>query len=137
MTFKECLENGLIKKDSQAKNKVRQEYLLGKRFLRSAKNNLEIADFLMTEIAAYNAIFHFSRALLFSKGYAERSHGCLFEALKVLYPEHRDLFSVASKIRLQRHNVQYNLGKVEKETAKFTYSFAMGMSKKIKLILSL
>ncbi len=113
MTFEECLEKGLIRKDPHAKNKVRQEYSLGKRFLKSARNNMRI------------------------EGYTERSHGCLFEALKVLYPEYKEMFSVASKIRLQRHNVQYNLGKVEKEMAEFTYSFAVDMSKKAKEILSL
>jgi uncharacterized protein (UPF0332 family) len=49
MRFEECIDKGLIKKDL------------------FSRRNLEINEYEMAEIAAYNSAFHAGRALLFAK----------------------------------------------------------------------
>ncbi|AGK60059.1 putative conserved protein related to C-terminal domain of eukaryotic chaperone, SACSIN [Archaeoglobus sulfaticallidus PM70-1] len=81
----------------------------------------------MAEIAAYNSAFHSARALLFAKGYVERSHYCLGLALKYLYKERDkilELINTFDKIRLSRHNIQYGGLLVSREEAEFVVGFA-------------
>ena len=79
----------------------------------------------MAEMAAYNSAFHAARALLFAKGYTERSHFCLGVALRDLYiGKIIDLLKTFDKIRLSRHNVQYGGALVSKEEAVFVIDFA-------------
>ncbi len=85
MRFEECLNKGLIKKDSDAPKRVNNSLEIAERFLKSSRKNLEIEEHEMAELGAYNSIFHSARALLFAKGYVERSHHCLNVALKYLY----------------------------------------------------
>lgn len=108
MTFEDCLEKGLIKRSESAGERVKQSLSLGDKFLKSAERNFEMGENEVCEIIAYNALFHYARALLFSKGYIERSHACLFLALKKLYPRQETLFGQADKMRIERHNLQYS-----------------------------
>ncbi len=81
----------------------------------------------MAEIAAYNSAFHSARALLFAKGYVERSHYCLIVALRHLYSnddEILNLLNTFDKIRLSRHNVQYGGLLVGRKEAEFVVEFA-------------
>jgi uncharacterized protein (UPF0332 family) len=108
MRFEECLDKGLIKKDLLANERVESSLMIAERFLRSSRCNPEIDKYEMAEIAAYNSAFHAGRALLFAKGYTERSHFCLGVALKGLYRGIiLDLLKIFDKKRLSRHNVQY------------------------------
>jgi uncharacterized protein (UPF0332 family) len=95
------------------------------RFLRSSNRNLEIDEFEMAEMAAYNSAFHAARALLFAKGYTERSHFCLGVALRGLYKgKIIDLLKTFDKIRLSRHNIQYGGALASEEEAAFVINFA-------------
>jgi len=107
MSFVDCIDKGLIRESADAKGKIEQSLAMGDKFLNSAKKNLDIEEYEVCEIIAYDALFHYARALLFSKGYTERSHACLFMALKKLYPDRQELFERADKIRVERHNLQY------------------------------
>ena len=69
MNFKDCLSKAMIKKDPSAPTRVKKSMEIAERFLSSSKKNLAIDECEMVEIAAYNAIFHASRALLFQKQY--------------------------------------------------------------------
>jgi uncharacterized protein (UPF0332 family) len=125
MRLEECLEKGLIKKDLLACERVESSLMIAERFLRSSRRNLEINEYEMAEIAAYNSAFHAGRALLFAKGYTERSHFCLGVALKGLYRGIiLDLLNVFDKIRLSRHNVQYGGELVREDEAAFVMEFA-------------
>ena len=90
MNFKDCLSKAMIKKDPSAPTRVKKSMEIAERFLSSSKKNLAIDECEMVEIAAYNAIFHASRALLFQKQYTERSHLCVIIALKELYKSRYD-----------------------------------------------
>lgn len=125
MRFQECLDKGLIKQDSLAGERVEGSLIIAERFLRSSNRNLEIDEYEMTEMAAYNSSFHAARALLFAKGYTERSHFCLGVALRGLYKgKILDLLKTFDKIRLSRHNVQYGGALVKEDEAAFVIEFA-------------
>lgn len=125
MRFQECIEKGLVKRDLLARERVEGSLKIAERFLRSSNRNLEIEEYEMAEMAAYNSSFHAARALLFAKGYTERSHYCLGVALRSLYlGKIQDLIKVFDKIRLSRHNVQYGGALVKVEEAEFVIEFA-------------
>jgi uncharacterized protein (UPF0332 family) len=125
MRLKECLDRGLIKKDPLASERVESSLMIAERFLRSSNRNLEIDEYEMAEMAAYNSSFHAARALLFAKGYTERSHFCLGVALRGLYRgKIIDLLKTFDKIRLSRHNVQYGGALVSEDEALFVIDFA-------------
>jgi uncharacterized protein (UPF0332 family) len=130
MNWKECEAEKLIKRDSRARERIPISLSTAERFLRSAEKNLEIDEYEMVQLASYNSAFHSARALLFSKGYTERSHSCLGIALKYLYKEDSrllKLINIFDKIRVSRHNVQYGGTVVTFEEASFSISFAKEM----------
>ncbi|USS41080.1 HEPN domain-containing protein [Thermococcus aggregans] len=113
MKFEECLRRGLIKHDPSAIERVKSSIEIARRFLKSAERTFEIGDYVMVEIAAYNSAFHSVRALLFAKGYKERSHQCLVIAVRELYrsnPKIVELMDILDKLGISRHNVQYGGG---------------------------
>jgi len=127
MNFSECESRGMIRKDPAAPARVTGSLETSARFLASAKNNLRIHEFEMTEIAAYNSAFHSARALLFSYGYVERSHACLIVALNHVARNDRtihDMVLTFDKLRLSRHNVQYGGSLVRQEEAEYAADFA-------------
>jgi len=125
MRLEECLDRGLIKKDPLASERVESSLMIAERFLRSSNRNLEIDEYEMAEMAAYNSAFHAARALLFAKGYTERSHFCVGVALRGLYRgKIIDLLKTFDKIRLSRHNVQYGGALVSEDEAVFVIDFA-------------
>ncbi|MDF0590633.1 HEPN domain-containing protein [Candidatus Methanocrinis natronophilus] len=85
MRFDECVEKGMIKRDPKASMRVETSLDAAERFLSSSKRNLEIREYEMVAIAAYNSAFHSARSLLFARGYVERSHLCLGLAIRALY----------------------------------------------------
>jgi uncharacterized protein (UPF0332 family) len=130
MNWNECEAEKLIKRDSRARERIPISLSTAERFLHSAEKNLEIDEYEMVELAAYNSAFHSARALLFSKGYTERSHSCLSIALKYLYkedPRLLKLVNIFDKMRVSRHNVQYGGTFVTLEEASFSISFAKEM----------
>jgi len=127
MNFRDCLSEGMLRKDNSAPERVKKSLEIAKRFLDSSKKNIEIEELEMSEIASYNSIFHSSRALLFIKRYTERSHICVIIALKELYKDDNellDLLNTFDKIRISRHNIQYGGILINLEEAEFVYNFA-------------
>jgi uncharacterized protein (UPF0332 family) len=55
-------------------------YDLGK-----SRNSFEEADYKWAIVQAYYSMFHAARALIYSKGYREKSHRACLAALKELY----------------------------------------------------
>jgi uncharacterized protein (UPF0332 family) len=85
--FKDCLNSGKIILFPQGKHLVDKE-------LNSARIDLEDAEFGFAHsrykwatIQAYYSMYHSARALVFSKGYREKSHFCLYVALQELFVE--------------------------------------------------
>ncbi len=139
MNFEECLRKNLIRKDENAMERVEKSLEISSRFLKSAGKNLEIEEYEMAEIAAYNAIFHAARALLFRKGYVERSHACLIIALRQLYKDDLkfiEYLNAFDRIRLSRHNIQYGGITTDKDEAEYVLGFAIEFLDVAKELLS-
>jgi len=83
--FEKCLERGKIKIFSKAKQLVSKELDLAKDDLKTAKDSFDKKDYKWSTIQAYYSMFHTARALIYKKGYREKSHFCLMEGLRSLY----------------------------------------------------
>lgn len=83
--FKECLSKGKIKKFSVVKDLVAKELKSAKDDLGSALNSFKDKSYKWATVQGYYAMFHCARALIYSKGYRERSHYCLIVAIKALF----------------------------------------------------
>lgn len=126
MTFEDCLKKGLIRRDIRAGDRVSRSLEVSTRFLSSARNNYNIHEYEITEMAAYACLFHAARALLFRCGYLEHNHSCLIQAVRHLYKDAllAEALDSFDKIRLSRHNVQYGGDLVDPEEAEYVVRFA-------------
>ena len=85
--FKQCLESGKIVPFARGKNLVKKELSVAKSDLSDAKAGYEHQRYKWSTIQAYYAMFHAARALIYSRGYREKSHYCLAVALRALFVE--------------------------------------------------
>lgn len=111
MKLEELLDKGLIKKQSVDRDEIRGSVSSAKHFLERAKGNQRMGFFDVAFLLAYNAMFHAARSLLFSRGYKERSHFAMVDALRVLYREDakmQDRLNLLDSYRTTRHAVQYS-----------------------------
>ena len=83
--FEDCLKKGLLKKSESAKSWIPKEFGISEKFLNSSVKNLEIEEFEVSMITAYDSLFHACRALLFKHGIIEKSHYCIIIALKEIF----------------------------------------------------
>ncbi len=87
--FENCLKNKRIVKQSFTEALVSDELKDAEKDLRRAKRTfdefLDDLDYKWATIQAYYSMFHAARALLFNKGYREKSHSCLKYAIQALY----------------------------------------------------
>ena len=111
MKLEELLKKGLIHKQSIDNDEIAGSIAVSEHFLKRAKGNLKMGFFDVAFLLAYNAMFHTARALLFYKGYKERGHYAMIEALKELYKEDSQLqeyLKVLDLYRITRHSIQYS-----------------------------
>ena len=83
--FKKCLEKRKLIKISIDARMVEREIDSAKYDLDKAKDSFTKRDFKWATVKSYYVIFHCCRALLYSKGYRERSHRCLLIGLRELF----------------------------------------------------
>ncbi|OFW32843.1 MAG: hypothetical protein A2074_05315 [Candidatus Aquicultor primus] len=99
---------------------VSKELGLADSDLKFAHVSFEEGNYKWATIQAYYSMFHAGRALIYSRGYRERSHYCLNIALRTLFVE-EGKFSVTLVEALQlgktlRENADY-YGEFSKEAA--------------------
>jgi len=82
--FKDCIEKKRIFEFPGAGKLVSKELRIACDDLSEAKDRYQNGKYKYAIINAYYAIFHAARALLYSKGYRERSHYCLYVAIDTL-----------------------------------------------------
>jgi len=114
--FNECLRKRKIVLFSKASKLVGKEITAAWEDLSEAQDRYLNKRFKYATVNSYYAIFHSARALLYSKGYRERSHYCLTIALEALFVESKILD--ARYIRLIRE------GMALREEADYTGSFS-------------
>lgn len=125
--WQQCRAEGLIRHDPRAPDRVAISLQSAARFAEAAEKNIAIAEFEMAQLAAYNSAFNAARALLFARGYVERSHICLISALRRLYGDREELvapLAALDKMRISRHNVQYGGALVTEEEAVFSARYS-------------
>lgn len=85
--FKFCLEKNKIVPFGKARNLVDKEIRTAKEDLDDGIFGLAHGKYKWSTIQGYYSMFHTSRALLYSRGYREKSHHCLYIALIALFVE--------------------------------------------------
>lgn len=89
--FEKCLKKNSLRVSSIVKSLVDRELDDAQKDLREAALGLERESYKWSTIQSYYAMFHAARALLYSKGYREKSHYCLRIAIEILYVETGDI----------------------------------------------
>lgn len=89
--FEKCLKKKSIVKQPYTEALIGDELNAAIRDLKRAKRTfdefLDDLDYKWATIQAYYSMFHAARALLFKKGYREKSHYCLKIAMQALYAD--------------------------------------------------
>ncbi|MDI6917324.1 MAG: HEPN domain-containing protein [Thermoplasmatales archaeon] len=106
--FERCLEKRKIVKENISEDMLLNEVNAADYDLAKAKNSLDDGDYKWATVQAYYVMFHSAMALVFSKGFRERSHYCLKVALMELFvntnklePEYVEFFEDTMLLREQ------------------------------------
>lgn len=83
--FERCLKGRSIVRQDFTERLIPAELEAAKKDLERAKASLNEDNSKWATIQAYYTILHAARALLFAKGYREKSHNCLKVAIQALY----------------------------------------------------
>ena len=83
--FKQCLESKKIVSFARGKRLVQKELSVARSDLSDAKAGYASERYKWSTIQGYYAMFHAARALVYSRGYREKSHYCLAVALRALF----------------------------------------------------
>jgi uncharacterized protein (UPF0332 family) len=117
----------MLRQDPSTKKWVEQSLASAERFITDGKKNIDIDVRSMTFLAGYNSILQSSRALIFSKGYSEKSHFCMFTAIRTLFPTEKELLGyldAITRIRETRHKIQYYGLEPDEEMAEYVLGIA-------------
>ena len=104
--FKQCLENKKIIPFERGRELIKKELSIGESDLLDAKAGFQEKRYKWSTIQAYYAMFHTTRALVYSKGYREKSHYCLSVALRALFIEEGKLDAQAGRDFLNAMNLR-------------------------------
>ncbi len=83
--FKRCLEKKSLVKIGVDEKLINKEITASENDLKDSNDVLKLNKYKLATITSYYSMFHAARALLYSKGYREKSHFCLRMALKNLF----------------------------------------------------
>ncbi len=132
--FDDCVSKGRIKKFPAAK-----EMKAAEDDLTVASKSFKKGETKWATVQAYYAMFHAARALIYSKGYRERSHYCLTVAVKVLFVADRlldvELIEALQLAKTLRENADYE-NEFSKDSARSLLEKAEQWVRKSKRILS-
>lgn len=104
--FKQCLENKKILPFERGKDLVKKELSIGENDLLDAKAGFQEKRYKWSTIQGYYAMFHAARALVYSKGFREKSHYCLSVALRALFVEEGYIDAQAGRDFLNAMNLR-------------------------------
>ena len=89
--FDECLQRGKITKFSPGPRLAAKELRAAKMDLETALKSVSERNYKWGIIQSYYSMFHSARALIYSRGYREKSHFCLIEAVRTLFVETKEV----------------------------------------------
>jgi uncharacterized protein (UPF0332 family) len=119
MSLEDCLEKELIRK-ANTFERISGSLKVAEHFLERAEGSFKINYYDTSYLMAYNSLFHSARALLFKKGYTERSHYCLILFLKKEYTGYDEIIKYLNFLNLYRsfrESIQYSGDLCSKEDA--------------------
>lgn len=138
--YKKCVSNKRIRPFAQGRKLIPKELKSGERDLKWAKASLAQKNFKWCTVQSYYSMFHAARALLFSKGYTEKSHYCLYVAIRELFQKTnlmtKDLVDSLYTAMTLREDADYE-DEFSEEGAKNALDSALKFSKQVKRIISL
>lgn len=85
LQFRRLIEERKLQRIQPQKDIVVKEIRSAEYDLGKSKNSLEEEDYKWTIVQAYYSMFHGARALIYSKGYREKSHRACLVALKEFF----------------------------------------------------
>jgi uncharacterized protein (UPF0332 family) len=83
--FEQCLQNKRIVSFARGRRLVKKELAVAGSDLAEAKVGYKNEHYKWSTIQGYYAMFHAARALVYSRGYREKSHYCLAVAVRALF----------------------------------------------------
>ncbi len=111
MNTRDCIEKNMLRKSEITPEEVRNQLRIAGDYIKKAGLVYGKETYDISFLTAYISIFHSARALLYSKGYRERSHFCLFEFVRGEFkdkdPGMTRLAEVGHNYREARHLIQY------------------------------
>lgn len=136
--FQRCEERNKIVKLEKAETLVPKEIELADNDLNFSKESFLDNNYKWSIIQSYYSMFHTARALLYNKGYREKSHFCLIEAIRSLYVQEGVLnFKFLEALQLGkslRENADY-YGDFNKQSADELMKVASEFLNEVKAIL--
>lgn len=111
LEFEDCLKRNKIRRFPKAKAFVAKDLQSAQQDLDDAQESFDNKKYKWSTIQSYYAMFHSARALLYARGYRERSHYCLMIAIRALYVETRllpnSLIEALAKGKRLREDADY------------------------------
>lgn len=87
LLLRRLLRERKITRSRISEGMVAKELAGGENDLRTAQATFDTGDYKWATVQAYYSMFHAARALLYNKGFREKSHRGLLAALSELYPK--------------------------------------------------
>lgn len=111
MKIQDLIKKGLLKKEIPDIEKSKKSVKVAQRNVKDAELMLDVEEYNWSMVAAYMAVFHAVRALLFRDGYREKSHFALQIFLDENYSDKlgKDLIFKFDLLRNYRHRGLYNV----------------------------
>ncbi len=135
MNYKECIEKGLLRKAEISHDEIQHQLQIAEDYIKKAEKILDKETFDISFLVTYISIFHSARALLYSKGYKERSHFCLFEFAREEFKDNQEvvrLAEISQNYRETRHMIQYEGALCSEASAKEAINDAKKFLKAVK-----
>jgi uncharacterized protein (UPF0332 family) len=121
--FQNCMQEGRILAFGDGPKLAAKQLEIAKGDLAEAKDSIERGRWKWATVQAYYSMFHTARALLFFKGFREKSHRCLRVAVAHLYgPESEHLSRLID---------DFQLAKQLRENADYAEDFSEGAARKL------
>jgi uncharacterized protein (UPF0332 family) len=111
LTTEDCLKHRLLREIPPDREKSKKSLEVAKVRLGEAGNALKAKFFQYAVLAAYMAMFHAARALLYRDGMQEKSHLAVYIYLKEKYADKIpiNVLNLLSVHRIERHETLYGL----------------------------
>ena len=138
--FNECLKRNKLTKFSKATSLIPKEIDSARSDLETATDSFRRKNYKWATVQAYYSMFHTARALLYSKGYREKSHYCLIVGIKTLFVAERlldiRLVEALQTAKTLRENADYD-SDFSKSSAETLVEKAQEFLNKAEVILQL